>query len=41
MISYSISQKDTFLAFLALPPYDFTHDNIAKIMDKGYDIKNF
>jgi hypothetical protein len=39
MISYLISQKDTFLAFLVLPPYDFTYDNIAEIMEKGYDIK--
>jgi hypothetical protein len=37
--SYSTSQKHTFPAFLALPPYDFTHDNIAEIMKKGYDIK--
>ncbi len=34
-----ISQKRTFPSFLALPPYDFTHDNIAEIMKKGYDIK--
>jgi hypothetical protein len=39
MISYSILQKHTFPAILALPPYDFTHDNIAEIMKKGYDIK--
>ncbi len=33
------TQKHTFPACLALPPYDFTHDNIAEIMKKGYDIK--
>ncbi len=41
MISCSISQKPTFLAFLAPIIIDITHDNIAEIMQKGYDIKNF
>ncbi len=27
------------LAFLALSSYDIAHDNIAEIMDEGYDIK--
>jgi hypothetical protein len=30
-----ISQKAIILPI----PYDFTHDNIADIMEKGYDIK--
>ncbi len=41
MISCSIWQKHTFLAFLVPIIIDITHDNIAKIMGKGYDIKNF
>jgi hypothetical protein len=39
IISCSISQKHTFLAFLAPIIIDITHDVIAEIMEKGYDIK--
>jgi hypothetical protein len=39
MISCSISPKHTFLAFLAPIIIDITHDIIAEIMEKGYDIK--
>ncbi len=37
MIPCSILQKHTFLAFLAPIIIDITHDNTAKIMEKGYD----
>ncbi len=35
-----ISKKD-FYAFLELIIMDITHNNIAEITKKGYDIKNF
>ncbi len=40
MISYAILQKNLFYPFLALIFIDITHDNIAEIMDNGYDVKN-
>ncbi len=39
MISYVISQTPLFYPFLVSIFFDITHDNIAEIMDKGYDIK--
>jgi hypothetical protein len=39
MISCSISQKHTVLAFLAPIVIDNTHDITAEIMKKSYDIK--
>jgi hypothetical protein len=39
MISCSISQKHTFLAFLEPSIIDITNDITAEIMEKGYDMK--
>ncbi len=41
MISYPILQNPLFYPFLALIIIDITRDNIAEIMEKGYDIKDF
>ena len=35
-----IFKTPLFYPFLAPISIDITHDNIAEIMDKGYDIKN-